>query len=33
MYQLLIGRKFFPQMYLGLFNGIGIGGFNLAVLP
>lgn len=31
--QLLIGRKFLPQLHLILIDGIGFGGFNLVNLP
>lgn len=31
--QLLIGKKFLPQLHLVLLDGIGFGGFNLVDLP
>lgn len=31
--QLLIGKKFLPQLHLLLLDGIGFGGFNLVDLP
>lgn len=31
--QLLVGRKFLPQLHLVLLDGIGFGGFNLVDLP
>ena len=31
--QLLIGKKFLPQLHLVLLDGIGFGGFNLIDLP
>jgi endonuclease V-like protein UPF0215 family len=31
--QLLIGKKFLPQLHLILLDGIGFGGFNLVDLP
>ena len=31
--QLLIGKKFHPQLHLVLLDGIGFGGFNLVDLP
>ncbi|MEL6928949.1 MAG: DUF99 family protein [Cyanobacteria bacterium J06600_6] len=31
--QLLIGKKFLPQLHLVLIDGIGFGGFNLIDLP
>ena len=31
--QLLVGKKFLPQLHLVLLDGIGFGGFNLVDLP